>query len=48
MKRLGIREHLLDFDHLARGLGAVAIVEGEYRKIPLEDWVVIVYSSSGD
>jgi hypothetical protein len=41
---LGVFEHLCDFDHLARGMDAVAIIEGTHRQIRLsEDWIVIAF-----
>jgi len=43
MARLGLREHLFDIDHLARGMGAGAIVKGRYKTVALSGWLAIVY-----
>ena len=41
---LGIKEHLCDFDLLARGMDAFAVVDGKYQPISLSsEWVVIIY-----
>jgi hypothetical protein len=44
---LGVLEHLCDFDHLARGMDAVAVNDGRSQPIALSpEWVVIPYERS--
>jgi hypothetical protein len=44
---LGVLEHLCDFDHLARGMDAVAVIDGKYQHVSLSnEWVAVLYKAA--